>query len=97
MVSVNDEVIKLLVDRIDQLQRSMDEARAERRETNREIYRRLTTLEQNFAKSEHHFVALQKLQDTHVEPEEWFNSKLAKIFWTLVVGAIVGWLTRGML
>ena len=97
MVSVSDDVIKLLIDRIDQLQRSMDEARAERRETNREIYQRLTALEHNFAEREHHFVALQKLQDTHVEPEEWFNSKLAKIFWTLVVGAMAGWLTRGML
>lgn len=97
MVTMNDDVVKLLLDRIEQIQKSVDDIRTEKHDTHKEFYGRLTALEQKFAQKEHYFEEMQKHQDAHVAPEDWFNSKLAKIFWPLVAGAIAGWLTRGIL
>ena len=97
MVTMNDDVAKLLLDRIEQLQKSVDKMLAEKHDTHKELYGRITALEQKFAEKEHFFVEMQTHQAQHVSPEDWFNGKLAKIFWPLIAGAIAGWLTRGIL
>ena len=97
MVTGGGGVAKLLLDRIEQLQKSVDKMLAEKHDTHKELYGRITALEQKFAEKEHFFVEMQTHQAQHVSPEDWFNSKLAKIFWPLIAGAIAGWLTRGIL
>lgn len=97
MVTMNDDVAQLLLDRVERLQKTVDEIRAEKHDTHKELYGRLTALEQKFAQKEHYFDEMQMHQAQHVSPEDWFNGKLAKIFWPLVAGAIAGWLTRGIL
>ena len=97
MVGMDGGVVKLRVERIDRLQKAVDEISAEADETHKEFYGRRSALEQKLDQKEHYLDEMRKHQETRGAAEDWCNSKLAKIFWPLVAGAIAGWLTRGIL
>lgn len=93
MVTMTDDMVQLLLSRIDRVQDSLDSMRKENSDSLKEHGERLRIIEQRCGEREHYVNEFKEHCRAYKNPDDWFNGKVVGIVWASAAG-IAGWLLR---